>query len=348
MAPLSYQQPGLVLRRGGAGASAQQVRDLQRDLRRLGYLARGIDGDFGGLTELAVKGLQYDLLRNTGAGSDGAAPVKLTDFNRGRVTAITGEVDQNVVACLADIFDGGQVPTLPSAPDPRQQNQQIAAQIAAMPSSVVPIPFLEAIFLQESNLQHFNEPGPGDDDTFITLGLDRNVTDQPHIITSRGYGVGQYTLFHHPPQSTEINDFMLDVSGNLRRAVTELKEKFDGFVNGPADTADDRIADFGGGPLRACKYSPTDGRFMTDCKQCLLDAGQQDIVKRVTPFFTGSAGVFVSTQYYDMDRDAAVYRAVPVRAHIGCDWPYAVRRYNGSEINSYHYQVRIFKHLLAL
>ena len=37
------------------------------------------------------------------------------------------------------------------------------------------------------------------------------------------------------------------------------------------------------------------------------------------------------------------YDAVPVRAKIGCDWPYAVRRYNGSGVNSYHYQTRIMR-----
>ena len=75
MAILSYRQPGLSLTRAGGGASEPQVRDLQRDLRRLGYLKRGIDGDFGGQTELAVKGLQHDLLHNSGDGKDGAAPV---------------------------------------------------------------------------------------------------------------------------------------------------------------------------------------------------------------------------------------------------------------------------------
>jgi hypothetical protein len=37
-----------------------------------------------------------------------------------------------------------------------------------------------------------------------------------------------------------------------------------------------------------------------------------------------------------------------VRAEIPCDWPYAVRRYNGSGINSYHYQVRILRYLERL
>ena len=62
MLPLSYQQAGLVLKRSGTGASDSQIRDLQRHLRALGYLRRGIDGAFGGGTEGTVKGLQHDLL----------------------------------------------------------------------------------------------------------------------------------------------------------------------------------------------------------------------------------------------------------------------------------------------
>lgn len=38
------------------------IRDLQRDLRALGYLKKGIDGKFGSGTETAVKALQYSLV----------------------------------------------------------------------------------------------------------------------------------------------------------------------------------------------------------------------------------------------------------------------------------------------
>ena len=43
MRTLSYQQPGLVLKRPGTGASDAQVRDLQRHLRSLGYLGPNIN-----------------------------------------------------------------------------------------------------------------------------------------------------------------------------------------------------------------------------------------------------------------------------------------------------------------
>ena len=39
---------------------------------------------------------------------------------------------------------------------------------------------------------------------------------------------------------------------------------------------------------------------------------------------------------------------VPDRAEFGCDWPYAVRRYNGSGPDSYHYQTTILLKLAAM
>ncbi len=348
MALLSYRQVGLTLRAGGAAATAEQVRDLQRDLRRLGYLASGVDGSFKGGTELAVRALQYDLLSNGGGGRDGAAPVRIRDYNRSRVAAVSGEVDQAMVECLSDLLDDPNCQKLPSSPDPVAENRRVLAQLRTLPSTDAPTPFLLAILTQESGLKHFHEPRAGEDDTFITVGLDRNA-GPPHIITSRGYGAGQYTLFHHPPSPQEVTALMLDPAKNVQGAARELREKFDHFVAGPnpGARADDRIAEIGAGPLRLCKHSPDDPRFMSDCRQCLLAAGSHQIVEDRTPLYPATPQTYTSTQYYDMQRSAAFYRRVPDRAGIGCDWPYAVRRYNGSGVNSYHYQVRILQHLAS-
>lgn len=347
MANLSYQQPGLILTRGGTAASRSQLSDLQRDLRALGYLRAVIDGVFGAGTEQAVKALQRDLLSNDGSssGGDGPAPVRVLDYNRGRVHAVSGVVDQALVACLADILDDAKFPRLPSVADPVEQNNQIVGQIAALPSPRVPPPFLMAILLQESGLKHFHEPGAGDTDTFIVAGLDFNSQTCPERITSRGYGVGQYTLFHQPPRPDEVDSIMRDVAKNLEMAIGELRDKFDHFVNGPepATRADDRIAEAGTGPLRVCKYAANDPRFMRDCRRCAMAAGEQDIRSGVTPLYDGSPETFHPTPYYP---DAS-YHGVPLRKNIGCDWPYAARRYNGAGVNSYHYQVRILKNLLA-
>lgn len=330
MAELTYRQPELVLACRSTGGSDRQIRDLQRDLRRLGYLRSGIDGQFGPGTQSAVEALQYDLLHNGGQGSDGAAPVKLTDYNRGRVRAVTGQTNQSLVECISDILDDPAFPQLPRTEEPAAENRRIAAALAAMPSRVAPMAFLMAIFKQESDLKHFHEPEPHDEDSYVQVGLDRNAAEK-RAVTSRGYGVGQYTLFHHPPTPEEISSFIRDISGNIARAVTELKGKFDGFVNGPSSRAEDRRKECGKGPLRICKHSPENPAYMSDCARCLREAGTQSIVLQ-------------PTQYYSADG----YRDVPVRDRIGCDWPYAVRRYNGSGPNSYHYQARVLKHLVQL
>jgi len=344
---LSYRQPGLVLHSRGSRASERQIRDLQRDLRRLGYLKSGIDGHFGAGTRRAVMALQHDLVGNDGtsSGGDGAASVRLVDFNRNRAPRITGEADQPLVECISDLLESPAVPTLPFVQDPVAENRRIVERIQALPPELVPIPFLLAILKQESGLRHFNEPGPGDDDTFIVVGLDAR-SDEKHVITSRGYGAGQYTLFHHPPRREEVTDFMLDPGKNLLKAGRELKEKFDRFVNGPTrgTRAEDRTAEIGRGALRPCKFDAGDPRFLRDCRQCALDAGLLDIQEGVTPLFPGSPETCQPTPIYK----TGTYRGVPARQKVGCDWPYAIRRYNGAGLNSYHYQARVLQHLLTV
>jgi hypothetical protein len=346
MAKARYIKRGLILEKGEARATELQTKDLQRDLRQLGYLKNGIDGKFGLKTEMAVKALQYDLLHNDGrsSGGDGNAPVRLLDFNRGRVVDVNGKVDQGLAGCLTDLVADADFPNLPKADDPRAENARILSVIKELPSAQVPIPFILAILQQESGLKHFNEPPKNDEDTYITVGLDTNASEK-YIITSRGYGAGQYTLFHHPPRREEVDEFMLDVEKNLKKAFGELKEKFDRFVNGTTSgtKADDRWAEYGDGPLRDCKYGVQDPRHLKDCRQCLVDAGQMDIRDGVTPLYKGSKFRFVPTDYYGR----ADYDSVPIRKNIPCDWPYAVRRYNGAGINSYHYQVKVLKNVLA-
>src|SRR5262249_42299648 len=152
-----------------------------------------------------VKALQHDLLSNDGSstGGDGRAPVRLLDFNRG-VTAATGEADQALVESISAMLDDSRIPALPSTANPAEENRRILTQLSQRPPKHVPTPFLLAILKQESGLQHFHEPSGNDEDKFIVVGLD--PPNQPHVITSRGYGAGQYTLFHHPPQAAEVTD----------------------------------------------------------------------------------------------------------------------------------------------
>jgi len=336
MASTSFVQPGLTLQKGMA--NCQEVRDLQQALRELGYLRSGVDGNFGSGTESGVKALQYDLLSNDGKGSDGQAPVKIKSYNKGRVTAATGIVDQNTAQCIADMLDDPAYICLPVAADPVQANKSVVAKIAAAKSTEVPIRYIAAILKQESDLKHYNEQ-----DAVITLGLDTNAAEK-YVITSRGYGAGQFTIFHHPPTQAEVDDFMNDVDRNLSKAEHELREKFDKFVNGPSDTADDRLTEIGNAEMRICKYAPNDSRYLTDCRQCAVDAGSRDITENVTPLYAGSPKVYTPTQYYK----SANYSNIPKREALGCDWPYAIRRYNGGGVNSYHYQARVLRNVRDL
>src|SRR5512138_1903412 len=139
--PLPYEVPGLRLFRG-TEASPVIVKELQRDLRRLGYLASGIDGAFGRATEQAVKALQHDLLYDCASGDDGHAPVKIRDYNESRVSAENGVVDQGLAAAMSDMLGDERFTKVPSSPDPVFENRRIVNQLEAIESTEVPVPFL--------------------------------------------------------------------------------------------------------------------------------------------------------------------------------------------------------------
>jgi peptidoglycan hydrolase-like protein with peptidoglycan-binding domain len=324
---------------------SSQVRDLQQDLRSLGYAKGPIDGIFGPGTGSAVQALQFDLMNNDGSGNsdDGSAPVAVMDYNNGTVTSLTGIVDQGLVACIEAMLADPAFPGLPSSPNPAADNQSAIAAVTSMDSPPVPIPFLMAILMQESACMHFQVPGAANSDNFVTIGLDRNDPANPAAITSRGFGIGQYTLFHHPPTADEAAGVIADPVENVQQAVSDLSDKFDNYVNGttPDTQADDRIAEAGTGPLRICQYQPGDSRYMADCANCLAAATLMNITAGVTPVYAGSPVTYGQTKYH-----AGSYQNVPVRANIPCDWPYAVRRYNGSGVNSYDYQAEVLLRVL--
>jgi len=347
--PRPYQQPGLQISQEAPGDPVL-VRALQRDLRALGYLGRGIDGAFGDGTRRALRSLQYDLLYNRGqsSGGDGNAPMAIADFNGlaqsgggAAVTAINGVLDQDLAACIDRILTSPAITPLPESADPAAQNAAAMQAIRAMTGQPAPAPFIAAMVRQESGGQHFRVPTPSDHDSFITVGLDRNDRQQPDRITSRGYGIGQYTLFHHPPRAPEVQDIMLDPVRNVSKAFAELRQKFDRYVAGPDDHADDRAEEHALLPLRLCRFQPNDTRYMRDCAACAAAAGKLE-VRRGTPAYAGASLRYQPDQYYP----SASYSGVPNRADFLCDWPYAARRYNGSGNDSFHYQTRILLNLL--
>jgi peptidoglycan hydrolase-like protein with peptidoglycan-binding domain len=121
----SYLVPNLNMTVGGGGATQEQIRDLQRDLRALGYLRSGIDGAFGPGTAFAVKALQNDLMTNDGTGPDGTAPVKIKDYNKGRVSGATGIMNFGLAQCISEMLDDPKLPALPKAADPVAENRKI-------------------------------------------------------------------------------------------------------------------------------------------------------------------------------------------------------------------------------
>jgi peptidoglycan hydrolase-like protein with peptidoglycan-binding domain len=320
---------------------AANVKALQRDLRALGYLHHGIDGGFGGLSTAAVRALQFDLLYNEGLGSDGNAPVAVANYNKGRVAAVTGVVDANTAACIGDMLDDPAFPKVPKAANPPTENKQATDAIAAASSKTAPTPFLLAMFKQESGGRHYREPAGIDEDSFVVIGLDRSTGVKDHI-TSRGYGIGQYTIFHHPPAQAEIDDFILDPVQNVAKAFEEFRNKFDHFVLG-ANGADDRKAENPLLPLRLCKYAASDPKYMQDCRACAKAAPRVNL-SAGSRLYPGSTDTLQPTQYYA----SANYPDLPDRSALGCDWPYAARRYNGGGVNSYHYQARILKNLATM
>jgi peptidoglycan hydrolase-like protein with peptidoglycan-binding domain len=337
--PLAYRNAQLSR---GKTQDPALVRALQQDLRTLGYLKQGIDGEFGEGTTLAVRRLQFDLQQNNGdsTGHDGPAPVALTTFNRG-VTAVTGTVDPALADSIEAALADPRVPRLPQSTDPAAANRAALASVADIRSTVAPTPFLLAIFQQESSGQHYVVPTSRQDtDTFVTVGLDANGPT-PDQVTSRGYGLGQYTIFHHPPRPDEISDFITDPVRNVQKAFAELRDKFDHFVAGPSDTADDRVAEHPALSLRLCRYAPSDARYMRACKDCALEANKLDIDAN-TPLYHGSAQTYGQAKNYSHPN----YAGVPDRAAFLCDWPYAVRRYNGSGPDSFNYQAKILFGLL--
>jgi peptidoglycan hydrolase-like protein with peptidoglycan-binding domain len=341
-----YRQAGLSLSERAANDPAL-VRALQHDLRSLGYLNRGIDGRFGPATTRAVRSLQFDLLWNDGSsiGKDGDAPVAIKSFNKdgvggSAVSEVDGIVDEALAVCVDAMMADPRLPKLPKAIDPIAENRKALAAIMDADNDA-PTPFVAALVVQESGARHFNVPPAGDDDSFVTVALDRNDPGEPDHITSRGYGIGQLTLFHHPPRPQEVERMIIDPGGSVQQVYATLREKFENFIIGPTGTADDRRAEHGLGALRACKYAPDDKRYLRDCRNCAAQARKLDI----TPGTPVHAGASISYQP-DRHYSAAHYRNVPDRADFPCDWPYAVRRYNGGGSASFHYQARVLLNLL--
>jgi hypothetical protein len=237
--------------------------------------------------------LQFNLLNNSGTSSaapgDGSASVAVQNYNNGAVTGQTGILDQPLTACIASMLTDSSFPKVPNSTNPIGDNQAALAAVAAIFPPQVPVPFLMQTLSQESGQLHFHAPSTSNADNFVTIGLDQNNSSAPTAITSRGHGIEQYTLFHHPPAQSEVNGVIRDPVQNAVDAIQELLRKFNSYPIGPSSTADDRIAEAGRGPLRFCQYQPSDPKYFWDCANCCRSAETVNIVAGVTPVFAGSA-----------------------------------------------------------
>lgn len=321
--------------------AATAVRALEEDLRALGYKRSGITGTWGDSLDAAIRAIRIDLCAPTfapviAAANTGGAVVANP---RSGVCAVEPALSDAIAALVAD----AAIVKLPASSDAAGENRRVMAAFRAIRSTQAPTPFLSAMFVQESGGRHYQVPTSTSSDSYVIVGLDTNDAAHPGRITSRGYGLGQYTLFHHPPSKAERAAFIDDPAGNVATAFAELRDKFDHAVKTaqPASGADDRLAEHPHLDLRLCRYQPGDARYLSDCKNCARQAGLVDIAPG-TPVHAGAATLWAPTQYYP----SASYLGVPNRANFLCDWPYAARRYNGSGINSYHYQARILRNLL--
>lgn len=197
----SHLRPGSAFACGAT--NNPDVRAFQRDLRALGYLRSGVDDNFGPGTEQAIRALQYDLLHNDGRGTDGSARVALKSFNVRpggglRVSVATGAFEAGIAEAVWAIVSDGRVGKIPASDDSLGDDRRAVDAIGAIANQPAPTPFNVAIVRQESGGAHFHVPHDGDEDRFVIVGLDHNDANKDHI-TSRGNGIGQSTLFNHPP-----------------------------------------------------------------------------------------------------------------------------------------------------
>lgn len=263
-----------------AAVSDAVVRTLQRDLRGLGYLHDGIDGKRGAGLDHAVRAIRIDLC------NPALSPVIATANADGMVAAAPASGDAAVEPALADcigrLVDDPAIVKLPASADAVADNRRIMAAFRAIRSNRVPIPFLAAMFRQESGGRHFAQPTANNSDAFVVIGLDRNDGGRPERVTSRGYGLGQFTIFHHPPTAAERTAFIDDPVDNVQSAIAEFRSKFDSAVHakGSSEGADDFRVEH---PLRKpslCRYASDDPRTPVVAGSALRCAGPHPHLSR--------------------------------------------------------------------
>ena len=294
------------------------MKALQQDLRRLGYLKSGIDGQFGEGSDKRrpVAAALACLPTPSPTAATVMRPQPLKAFNRGRVASVTGVCDQGLVVCIEDMLADHRLPTLPRSDDPARANRDAFAALQTLVGLRVPRPFLLAILLQESDGQHFRTPTGANADDFIVVGLDRNDQGHPrphHLARVRHRAVhrcGSTT----PPRADEVASFMLDPvrqrpAGGRRaeREIRDLRQRTNAGATGG------RSAGRGGsGALRRCRYGPDDARYMLDCVRCAAESRVN--IGTTTPLHPKTTETLQPTPAPTPEIES--YRNVPDRAKL--------------------------------
>ena len=112
-----------------------------------------------------------------------------------------------------------------------------------------------------------------------------------------------------------------------------MRGKFDRFVIGPDSRLTIAFTEAGSGPLRLCKFDSADPLYIATASTASSrrELRTSSLGKRPCRWLSDT---YQATQH----TKSLLRRTCPFRRNIACDWPYAVRRYNGSGPNSYDYQ----------
>lgn len=271
-----------------------------------------------------IKSLQFELLYNP----------ELSKINY--TGKLDGERTHVLREALKKMWDCSDIPRITKVDNPSEANSKIREIIENKLKSSFPKPLVLAVLEQESNLMWYRKDG------YPTIGLDYNNKVQPYVITSRGLFLSQRTVFDYPFKQEQLNQYD-SVEVDLNFVVDLLNLKYDKFIvsKDPKTNDDLRSSSFGSEDLRGCKYETSDSRYKSDCKNCVWSGDLRDYKKDRSVLGDKKQWVLKSSQYHKIKQ----YLQFPDYSKFPCDYLFSIRRYNGSGINSFHYLMRVLKHL---
>jgi len=271
----------------------------------------------------AVKSLKWELINNR----------SLSRF--GNYSAVNDTVTNALVVTMESMVQDPEIGVVYGTKDYEGANSKVELRIKGFSSEEFPQPLMGAILYEETGLRWFRPDG------YPTIGLDFNDKSNPERITSRGFFVSQRTLFKYPVDQSRI-DSMDSLDEDLNFFSRHLENKYKKYIvsSKPSVRDDLRLESFSKSELRGCKYSPDDSKYMIDCKNCVEGLKRRDYPLGVR-LAKGSSWKLRKTRYHKRDG----YKNMPDFKEFPCDYLFAIRRYNGGGINSFHYLMQVLEHL---